>query len=68
MDKPLEPQDLRYLAAADGWLKLGNHLEANAALENIAAEHRAHPVVLETRWRVYAKAKTWDGALGARLA
>ena len=64
----LEVHDQRHLEAAQGWVELGNHLEANAELENIAAEHRAHPVVLETRWRVYAKAKKWDGALGARLA
>ena len=36
--------DQRQLEAAEGWLGLGNHLEANAELENIRAECRAHPV------------------------
>jgi hypothetical protein len=38
MAKRLEPNDLRYLVAAEGWLELGNHLEANEELENIAAK------------------------------
>jgi predicted Zn-dependent protease len=61
--KPLEPHDLRYLAAAQGWLELGNHLEADEKLENITAEQRAHPAVLEIRWQIYAKAGKWEGAL-----
>lgn len=61
--KPLELHDLRYLAAAQGWLELGNHLEADEELENITAEQRAHPAVLEIRWQIYAKAGKWEGAL-----
>jgi len=61
--KPLELHDMRCLAAAEGWLELGDHLEANEELENITAEHRAHPALLETRWRIYARAKKWEGAL-----
>jgi predicted Zn-dependent protease len=57
------PQDQRHLEAAQGWFELGNHLEANEELENISAENRAHPAVLEVRWQVYAKAKKWEGAL-----
>jgi predicted Zn-dependent protease len=63
MIKPLEPHDQHYLLAAQGWLELGNHLEANEELEQITAEHRAHPAVLEVRWQIYAKAKKWEGAL-----
>jgi predicted Zn-dependent protease len=61
--KPLELYDLRYLAAAQGWLELGNHLEADEELENITAEQRAHPAVLEIPWKIYAKAGKWEGAL-----
>jgi hypothetical protein len=47
--KPIEPHDQRHLEAAEGWIELGNHLEANEELENITPEHRAHPAVLEVR-------------------
>jgi len=57
--KPLQPPDSLHLRAAQGWLELGNHLEANAELEKIAARRRAHPDVLETRWGIYAQAKDW---------
>jgi tetratricopeptide (TPR) repeat protein len=56
-------QDQKHLLAAQGWLELGNHLEANEELEQITAENRAHPAVLEVRWQIYAKAKNWDAAL-----
>jgi hypothetical protein len=45
---PLEGQ--RHLDAAQGWFELGNHLEANEELEQITAEYRAPPEVLEVRW------------------
>jgi hypothetical protein len=35
--KPLAPADRIHLQAADGWLDLGNHVEANAELEKICA-------------------------------
>ena len=63
MIKPLEIQDQRHLEAAEGWIDLGNHLEANEELENITPENRAHPAVLEVRWQIYAKAKKCEGAL-----
>ncbi len=59
----LSPSDQRHLEAAQGWFELGNHLEANEELEQIAAEHRAHPAVLEVRWQIYAKAEKWEAAL-----
>jgi tetratricopeptide (TPR) repeat protein len=59
----LSPQDKRHLGAAEGWFELGNHLEANEELEQITAENRAHPAVLEVRWQIYAKAKKWEAAL-----
>lgn len=59
----LQPPDSHHLTAAQGWLELGNQLEANTELENITAENRAHPAVLEVRWQIYAKEQKWDAAL-----
>jgi len=61
--KPLEPPDSLHLLAAHGWLELGSHIEASAELEKITPELRAHPVVLEVRWEICAKAKEWGEAL-----
>jgi len=60
---PLSPSDSSHLQAAEGWLELGNHLEANEELEKISAKLRAHPDVLELRWDIYAKAKKWNACL-----
>jgi len=64
-----QPPDTFYLQAAQGWLELGNHVEANLELENIAPELQAHPAVLRLRWGVFAAAKNWEEALeiAARL-
>jgi len=35
--------DQRQLDAAEGWLELGNWLEANEELERISPEMRGHP-------------------------
>ena len=53
----ITPQDQRHLLAAEAWLDLGNHLEANAELEKITAKPRAHAFVLEGRCSIYAAAK-----------
>ena len=44
---PLEHPDVHHLRAAQGWLELGNHLEADKELDEIAPELRAHPDVLD---------------------
>jgi len=54
--------DAHYLAAAVGWLGLGDCVEANAELERIAPELQTHPDVLNVRWAIYAKAEQWDKA------
>jgi len=59
---PLTAIDQRHFAAAQGWLMLGNHLEANEELENISPLCRAYPDVLALRWAVYSKAQKWEGA------
>ncbi len=56
----LPHSEQHHLDAAEGWLELGNHLEANEELEKIEASLRVHPDVLEVRWQIYAKAKKWE--------
>ena len=56
----LEQPDSFYLSAAQGWLELVKHIEANAELENISAPLRAHPDVLGVKWEIYAKAGGWE--------
>jgi tetratricopeptide (TPR) repeat protein len=68
MIRQLEPPDSYHLEAAQGWLELGNHLEANAELEKIASGMRAHPHVLRVRWGVYDAAKKWEAALDIAVA
>jgi hypothetical protein len=58
----LELDDQRQLEAAEGWLELGDWLEANEELERITPQMRAHPYVLRVRWGVYAKAQKWEMA------
>jgi predicted Zn-dependent protease len=59
----LAPPDTHYLQAAEGWLELGNLVEAQAELNQITPRFRGHPAVLEVRWRLYARNKQWDLAL-----
>ena len=46
----MQPPDSMHLEAAQGWLELGNHEEANEELELIDAPLRVHPDVLEGMW------------------
>jgi predicted Zn-dependent protease len=62
--KPLEPPDSLYLRAAEGWLDLGNAVEARAEVERIRTRLRGHPDVLEVRWQICARTKHWECALG----
>ena len=66
--KPLAPPDSHHLQAAQGWLELGNHIEAIEELENIAPQLRAHPEALKVRWEIYAAAKKWEAALDIAAA
>ena len=47
--KALGHPDNLHLQAAQGWLELGNHVEANEELEKIVSTLRSHPDVLEIR-------------------
>jgi len=60
--KALEPPDSLHLRAAQGWLELGNHLEASVELERISSSLILHPEVLLLRYEVYAEAKLWEAA------
>ncbi len=60
-------KDKSHLQAAEGWLELGNHLEANEELEKITPELRAHPDVLEMRCRIYEAAKQWEMAASFQI-
>jgi predicted Zn-dependent protease len=68
MIQPLEAPDALHLQAAEGWIGLGNYPDANDELEQIAAASRAHPEVLQLRWRIYAKARKWDACLDIATA
>ncbi len=57
---PLSNEAVCHTEAASGWLELGNLTEAMSELDNIAPLQRAHPSVLDIRWRIYAKAGRWD--------
>ena len=61
--KPLTPPDSLKLRAAEGWLELGNHVEAMVELEQIRPKSRNHPDVLELRWQILAQVKEWQGCL-----
>jgi tetratricopeptide (TPR) repeat protein len=61
--KPLPHPDNQHLEAAEGWLELGNYLEANEELEKITPQLRAHPYVLEMRYKIYDAAGRWEMAL-----
>lgn len=66
--KPLEPPDSIHLTAAEGWLGLGNQIEAFEELERISPQLRAHPDVLELRWQIYAKEKKWEACVNIARA
>jgi hypothetical protein len=50
------------IEAAEGWLMLGNPLDAHEELEKITGESAYHPTVLSMRWQVYAAAGWWEAA------
>lgn len=59
----LEPPDSNFLEAAQGWLDLGAAKEAVAELDRISAENRAHPEVLQMKWRVCSSSGQWEVCL-----
>ena len=59
----LKHPDPMHLSAAAGWIQLGDYDAANDELENIRAEWRAHPDVLNLRWLIYSNDEQWDACL-----
>lgn len=60
--------DKRHLDAAEGWLELGNHLEAKEELELLPPQLRTYPEVLVLRHKIYSAEKKWDLAAEAATA
>jgi predicted Zn-dependent protease len=60
--RPIGPPDIHFLRAAEGWLELGDHLEANEELKRISLQCRFHPQVLLVRWEIYARENHWEFA------
>lgn len=54
------PEDRQHFDAAQGWIGLGQFLEATEELEALTPAARARPEVLLERVRIYALAKRWD--------
>lgn len=52
----LEPPDIHFIRAAQGWLELGNYHEANVELDKITPALKEHPAILELRWHICIKA------------
>jgi Flp pilus assembly protein TadD len=59
----MEPPDSFHLLAAEGWIGLGNPVEAEAELAQIQPERQSDPDVLNVRWQLTAMAKRWDAGL-----
>jgi len=64
----LQQPDSLHLQAAEGWVGLGDFNTANDELEQISPAFRAHPNVLQLRWRIYAHAGKWDACLDIATA
>lgn len=59
----LDFPDRHFAQAAEGWLELGDPVEASRELDRISAEAAGHPIVLELRWRLLAHHREWAKAL-----
>jgi len=60
--------DKHFVNAAEGWLELGDSLEAARELRRLSPAALGHPDVLDIRWRLHAARRQWDSALDvARL-
>jgi tetratricopeptide (TPR) repeat protein len=56
-------KDKHHLQAAEGWIELNDLIQANAELNEITPQMRAHPDVLAMRRRIFDEAKRWDKLL-----
>jgi hypothetical protein len=58
------PPHSHFLSAAQGWMELGDLVEARAELDRIPASLQNHPLVLDMRWGICAAENNWTAALG----
>ena len=65
---PLEHPDHFYMQASEGWLMLGDHLEALRELEWVSSAAQLHPAVLYQRWRILERQRKWDECLSVSQA
>lgn len=68
MNGLFEPPDSHSLRAAQGWLELGNCVEASRELESLPRQLWTHPEVLKVRWAIHAAEKKWEAALDVASA
>ena len=57
--------DRHYVEAAEGWLGLGDVLEASREFDQLSPGGAAHPVSLEMHWRILSARSAWPEALRA---
>ena len=63
-NNPIVPQkDIRHIRAAEGWLALGNAVEAHSELEAVSAEYQTHPDFLLLRLAVFQDRNVWKKIL-----
>jgi hypothetical protein len=60
MSQTLPPEEAHRVRAAEGWLELGDLVEATKELDGISSVLRAHPDVLAVRYKIYAKMENWS--------
>ncbi len=65
---PLEPPDLHFVRAAEGWLELRLPVEAEAELTQLSSGVSEHPAVLDAWWQLHAARRQWDLACTAAEA
>ena len=61
--KKIGPPHSHRLAAAEGWIGLGDCAEAKAELDRLPARLQKHPDVLDVRWTILALQHDWAEAL-----
>jgi len=67
---PLEPDDLRHVTAAPGYVELGLPLDADGESHCVDADVRHLPEVLTVRIQIYSALKKWElmQAIAKRMA
>jgi predicted Zn-dependent protease len=59
----MSPADRHHLQAAQGWLELGNPVEAGAELNRVTPSQRGDPEVQELRWQISAQSRNWNACV-----